>query len=285
MNQSLEQAWRHAASLLTKSDSATLDAQLLLLAAIERESRIYLMTYPETLLTFEQADKFTQLIEQRLTGKPVAHILGIREFWGLPIQVNPSTLIPRPDTETLIDTVLEKYRDRINEPLTVLDLGTGTGAIALALKSECPNWQVHAVEFNPDAFQLAISNSQKLSLDIELHLGSWFSALPKNFPLKFDLIVSNPPYIDENDPHLNQGDVCFEPKSALVADNQGLSDIELITHQAKGFLKPSAYLMFEHGYQQADLVQNIFQSEGYSAIETIKDIAENDRVTLAQNLS
>lgn len=307
-NLSIEHAYRKAASLLTESDSSVLDAQLLLLAALDKSDRVYLMTYPEVLLTLVQAEAFQALINRRLQGEPIAHILGEREFWGLTLKVNASTLIPRPDTETLIETVLQLYQandpqigthisahisahigshtnsqaeNQINSAFNVLDLGTGTGAIALALKSEYPNWQVHAVEYNPDAFQLAKINSRALQLPIQLYLGSWFEPLNKVDTL-FDLIVSNPPYIDSLDPHLIQGDVQFEPKSALVASKSGIADIEHIIKAATHHLKVGGYLMFEHGYQQAQIVRDLFELQGYQSIQTVQDLGGNDRVTFAQ---
>ncbi|MCU4675353.1 peptide chain release factor N(5)-glutamine methyltransferase [Catenovulum sp. 2E275] len=278
----IEQAWRSAASLLVNSESARLDSQLLLLHALEKTERSYLLTWPERELSQTQIDQFSALIKQRITGVPVAHLIGNREFWGLALAVNASTLIPRPDTEVIIETVLDLYQHQLNDTLKALDLGTGTGAIALALKSECPNWQIDAVEYSKQAAELAQQNSTALNLAINIYQGSWFEPLNLN-PQQYQLIVSNPPYIEENDPHLAQGDVRFEPESALVAANNGMADIEHIIETAQHFLADQAWLILEHGYQQAGAVQAVFnQYASYQLVQTISDLSGQPRITLAQ---
>jgi len=277
----IEQAWRQGAGLLICSDSATLDSQLLLLKALDKDNRAYLLTWPEKILSEGQISQFEYLITQRLEGRPIAHLMGYREFWGLELKVNASTLIPRPDTEIIIDTVLELYQDKLDKPLNALDLGTGTGAIALALKSECPAWQLDAVEYDKAAFELAKLNSSRLNLPVDVYHGSWFEPLPELN--SYHLIVSNPPYIDEQDPHLTQGDVRFEPKSALTAENDGLADIEVIVDKSRCYLQQNGYLVIEHGYQQGQSVQAIFQQyPEFTDIQTREDLAGQPRITLAR---
>ena len=263
-------------TLQNTSDSPKLDAEVLLLHVLDKP-KSYLFTWPEAELTDVQFGTFEKLIAERETGHPVAHLVGVREFWSLELEVNNSTLIPRPDTETLVEKALS-----LDLPTNakMLDLGTGTGAIALSLASEQPNWQVTAVDYSEQAVALAKRNQQKLALNnVTIMQSDWFSAVPNQ---QFDLIVSNPPYIDEFDEHLSQGDVRFEPKSALVAPDNGMADIKLIIEQARQYLAPNGYLLIEHGYQQALLLQEFFAQMAYSNILTIKDMAGCDRVTMAQ---
>jgi release factor glutamine methyltransferase len=262
--------------LQPSSDSAKLDAEVLLLHVLDKP-RSYLFTWPEAELNTQQIDTFKALVAKRELGHPVSHLVGIREFWSLELEVNNSTLIPRPDTETLVEKALSLD---LPTDAKMLDLGTGTGAIALSLASEQPNWQVTAVDFSEQAVALAKRNQQKLALNnVTVLHSNWFSAVPNQ---QFDLIVSNPPYIDEQDEHLSQGDVRFEPMSALVAPDNGMADIKVIIEQARQYLAPNGYLLIEHGYQQALLLQEFFAQMAYSNILTIKDMAGCDRVTMAQ---
>ncbi|WP_413702115.1 peptide chain release factor N(5)-glutamine methyltransferase [Psychromonas sp. KJ10-10] len=260
--------------LLSNSDSPLLDAQILLAHVLEKES-VYLMTWPERDLTAEQKSRFESLVEQRINGMPVAYLTGIREFWSLPLKVNNATLIPRPDTEILVETALSYCTAQS----CILDLGTGTGAIILALASELPNSSCFAVDFNKDAVALANENASSLNIkNVTFKQSNWF----ENVVGQFDLIVSNPPYIDENDKHLNQGDVRFEPLSALVAKDNGLSDIRLIAQQAKHYLNDNGILIIEHGFEQGNDVREIFATLGYEGINTIKDYGDNERITVAR---
>lgn len=271
----IDQAILWAKTLLVDSDSALLDAQVLLAFVLGKET-VYLMTWPERELTAEQQKQFKGLVNERLVGAPIAHLTGIREFWSLPLKVNNSTLIPRPDTEVLVESVLKICK--IDAELNILDLGTGTGAIILALASELPNARCTGVDFSEAAINLANDNGVKLKLEgVQFLQSNWFEQVQGTF----DVIVSNPPYIDPDDTHLQMGDVRFEPLSALVADNHGLADIELIAEQALSYLTLGGYLFIEHGYDQGLAVQTILQKLSYSNIETIKDFGGNDRVTMA----
>lgn len=262
--------------LLPHSDSAKLDTELLICFVIDK-STSFLLTWPEHKLSLEQTTQFVELLSRRFQGEPIAYIVKLREFWSLPLQVSPATLIPRPDTEVLVELVLS-HHDFAS--LNCLDLGTGTGAIALALASERPQWTIEAVDFSHDAVALAISNANNLHLSqVNIYQSDWFNEVSRE--KRFDIIVSNPPYIDEHDYHLNEGDVRYEPKTALVAADNGLADIKIIASQALNFLKPGGFLYIEHGFEQRIAVQEILTNLAYSEIETIKDYSNNDRITWA----
>ena len=257
---------------LVNSDSPLLDAQVLL-AFVLIKPTIYLMTWPERELTAQQKADFEQLIEQRVNGRPIAHLTGEREFWSLPLKVNASTLIPRPDTEVLVELALAKSSNQAH----ILDLGTGTGAIILALASELPQATCLGVDFSTDAVALASENRDSLGFtQVSIKQSNWFD----NVQGRFDVIVSNPPYIDPLDIHLKQGDVRFEPLSALTAEENGLADIRLICVQAKDYLRPGGCLLIEHGYDQAESVRQIMLDNDFEQVKTVKDYAKNDRVTL-----
>jgi len=258
------------------SDSPKLDAKLLLASALERDTT-YLFTWADKTVLPEQESAFEQLLDRRLNGEPIAYILGTQEFWSLPFYVSPATLIPRPDTETLVELVLNDWQQ---SQLNLLDLGTGTGAIALALASEQTNWQITAVDYSEDAVELAQKNARNLQLEqVKIKQSDWYKNIEQHS--LFDVIVSNPPYIDEQDPHLKQGDVRFEPKSALVANNEGLADLSLIIEQGRRFLKASGKMYLEHGYQQGQQVRALFDKFGYQNATTVKDLSGNDRITWA----
>jgi release factor glutamine methyltransferase len=259
------------------SDSPSLDAAVLLCHALDKP-RSFLLTWPDKILEAEQLSDFQNLLQRRLSGEPIAYITGEREFWSLPLKVSPTTLIPRPDTERLVEVALDKAL--LNQG-DILDLGTGTGAIALALASELPSRNVWGVDLKTDAQQLAQSNATALNLtNTQFLAGSWFEPLPSG--IEFALIVSNPPYIEKEDPHLTQGDVRFEPLSALVAEEKGLADIRHIATQARSYLINEGWLMFEHGFEQGEAVRNLLLSLGYDQVETYKDYGDNDRVTIGQ---
>jgi protein-(glutamine-N5) methyltransferase, release factor-specific len=263
--------------LASCSDSAKLDAQILLGFVLNKE-RSYLLTWPEKTLTKQTEQQYLALLQRRIVGEPIAYIVGVQEFWSLPFRVSPATLIPRPDTEVLVELVLERFGDL--DSLQCLDLGTGTGAIALALASEQPNWKIEAIDFSLDAVTLAKQNAQDLQLaQVNIFQSDWFSAINER---KFDIIVSNPPYIDVLDEHLSQGDVRFEPESALVADEQGLGDIKHIAQQALKFLNTQGSLFFEHGFEQGEAVRNILTALGYDNAQTVRDFNGHDRITWAR---
>lgn len=261
---------------LPDSPTARLDIELLLAAAIGK-SRSYLHTWPERIVSSEAAATFATYLQRRSEGEPVAYILGQQGFWKLDLEVAPHTLIPRPDTELLVEVALELLPAT---PLQVLDLGTGSGAIALALASERGGWQVTAVDRVPEAVALAERNRQRLQLDNARVLAShWFDALPGQ---RFALIVSNPPYIAEQDPHLAAGDVRFEPSSALVAGSDGLDDLRQIITQAPQHLLPGGWLLLEHGYDQAAVVRELLARHGFEQIQSRTDLGGHERISLGR---
>lgn len=272
----IKRCLERSADLQQVSDSPRLDAELLL-SHVLNKPRSFLYTWPEQQLTASQQHLFDTLVERRIKGEPIAYLLGEKEFWSLPLKVDPSTLIPRPDTELLVEVALSLLGD---EPAKVLDLGTGTGAIALALASERPHWEVTAVDNQPAAVALAIENCRRLGLpNVRINRSDWFSNLAGE---EFALIVSNPPYVRPDDIHLDQGDVRFEPRSALVADAEGLADIKHIADAARNHLLGGAWLVVEHGYDQAEAVRQLFEEFGYRGVESRRDLAGHERLTLAQ---
>lgn len=278
----------YATQLLTEKLSqdpylnAKLDANLLL-QAVTKRSRSAIFAFGETELNETEQNQLNQMLERRTKGEPMAYILGEKEFWSLPLKVSSDTLIPRPDTERLVEVALDWANKRLEnqESLQILDLGTGTGAIALALASELKQKaQVLGVDFKPEVVVLAESNRQTLQIEnARFQQSDWFSTLVNQ---QFDLIVSNPPYIDAEDENLQIGDVRFEPLTALVADNHGLSDLQKIIENAPLYLKPNGALFLEHSWQQALDVQHIFHQNQWQAVETFKDYANLDRITKAE---
>lgn len=271
------QCWLKAAvARLRQSESARRDAEILLGFVTDR-ARTFLMAFGETLLTPQQQEQLERLLARRERGEPVAYLIGEREFWSLPLSVSPATLIPRPDTECLVELALERLP---SSSCHILDLGTGTGAIALALASERPDCKVTGVDLQPEAVALAQHNAQKLkSGNAQFLQGSWFAPLAGQ---TFALIASNPPYIDAADPHLAQGDVRFEPSSALVAQQHGLADLSAIVQQAPHYLESQGWLLLEHGWQQGESVRALLQAAGFISIATRRDYGDNDRVTFGQ---
>jgi release factor glutamine methyltransferase len=258
---------------LTDSDSAALDAELLLCHCLGKE-RAFLYAWPEHEVGADQEKLFRELIQRRQQGEPVAYLLGSREFWSFSLAVDNSTLIPRPDTERLIEVALDLLR---SENASVLDLGTGTGAIALALAKENPRWQLLGVDIASSAIALAQRNARDLKLaNVEFLQSDWFAKIA---PQQFDLIVSNPPYIDPADPHLSRGDVRFEPRRALVAEQNGFAAIAEITARAQHYLKPRAWLLFEHGFEQAPSVRTLLAQHAFEKISTWNDFSGHERVT------
>ena len=259
---------------LPDSPSARLDAELLLAAALGKP-RSFLRTWPERVVSREVHDLFGSYLARRRAGEPVAYILGRQGFWSLDLEVAPHTLIPRPDTELLVETALDLLPAT---PARVLDLGTGTGAIALALACERPGWQVQGVDRVAEAVALAERNRERLDLaNAAFRASQWFSELAGE---RFSLIVSNPPYIPSADPHLAQGDVRFEPSSALVSGADGLDDIRLIIEQAPAHLENGGWLMLEHGFDQAGAVRDLLLTRGFARVESRRDLGGHERISL-----
>ncbi len=260
-----------SAPALLKHDTARLDTELLLCQAIEK-NRSFLFAFDETQPTSEQLKQFNHNFQRALSGEPIAYILGTQAFWDIELDVNKDVLIPRADTEILIETALDKIP---KQSQSILDLGTGSGAIALALKSARPDCQIHALDFSASACLTAQNNRKKLELDITITQSSWLDAIADNC---IDVIVSNPPYIEENDPHLKA--LGYEPITALVAKNDGLADYQSICKEASRVLTQQGLVIFEHGYNQAQSVAQILSNAGFINIQTIKDFGNNPRVTL-----
>lgn len=257
-------------------ESARLDAQILL-ADLLGVSRTYLATWPERELTAAQQAHYLQWLARRRNGEPVAYITGQQGFWSLQLECAPSTLIPRPETELLVEQSLELL---LPNAARVADLGCGSGAIALALASERPDWHLLAVERCADAVALAERNRSRHRLgNVELRQSDWFSALCGE---QFDLIVSNPPYIETNDPHLCQGDVHFEPHSALVAGVDGLADLRDIIAAAPNYLSAGGWLLVEHGYNQAETVAELFKCSGFGDVRGRCDLNGVPRTTIGR---
>ena len=261
--------------LESKSDSARLDVELLL-STVMGKSRTHLFTWPEKVLNAEMIASFKQLLDQRCHGQPMAYITGKREFWSLSLSVNAATLIPRPDTELLVEHALTAIAQK--QSLKILDLGTGSGAIACAIASEHCDLEITATDQSSDALAVAEKNAQDHQLNnITFVNGDWFSTVEGK---RFDIIVSNPPYIAEDDSHLKQGDVAAEPLSALVSKNNGLNDLHIIIQQAPSYLTQQGALLVEHGYQQAEEVRSFFSAAGFSMITSQRDLAGHERITM-----
>ncbi len=268
---------REAGSQL-ESETPRLDAELLLGFVLQKNSA-WLLAHSDDELSLPSREKFLELLERRITGEPIAHIIGSRGFWTLDLNVTADTLIPRPETELLVELAISKCAS--DKKLHILDLGTGTGAVALAIASECKNSEVLAVDISAAALRVARENGRRNNLPTEFIQSDWFEALANK---KFDLIVSNPPYIPNDDPHLSLGDVRFEPMTALASGLDGLDDIRLIIAQAPQYCLPDAWLMIEHGFDQGEAIRALFSNAGFSNVETAQDLEQRDRVTTGQLL-
>jgi release factor glutamine methyltransferase len=271
---SIKDTLTHAIARL-HTEEARIDSEILL-AFVLNCSRTYLYTHPEKVLLAAQTTHFNQLIEKRRQGIPIAYLTGLREFWSLPLKVTEATLIPRPETEKLVEIALE-----LLSPIPharILDLGTGSGAIALALAHERPDWRITATDKSEAALQVAQQNAQSLQLStIEFIHSDWFSAIPMD--KKFHAIVSNPPYIATADPHLLQGDVRFEPYLALTSGDDGLQDLQVIIKQSLARLEKNGLLLTEHGYSQKQAVETLLTKCGFSEVQCWQDWQGNDRIS------
>lgn len=264
-------------TLSAVSDSPRLDAQVLL-AHVLKVARSHFYAWPEQVLTETELQEYAALLARRLQGEPVAYLTGYREFWSLTLQVTPATLIPRPETELLVQQVLKNLPKA--EPLVLADLGTGSGAIALALASECPNWQIIAIDNSPEALAIAGKNAHDLRLtNVSFQLGNWLTSSGK---FKFDAIISNPPYIAEAEWPIYADQLRFEPQAALVAGDEGLADIKQIIAAARQFLKSDGWLMLEHGFNQGQVVRAIALQNGYQNVHSICDLAGHERIMIAR---
>lgn len=272
----VQSALANASEQLKASDSAQLDAELLLAQVLEK-NRSWLFAWPEHKLTKEQQHAFAALCARRERGEPVAYLLGKRAFWTFEVEVGPGVLIPRPETELLVELALRFGAELEGK---IADLGTGSGAIAIALASERADWQVHATELSAEAQSAAAANFRKAGRS-NLHLcgGSWCAPLPGH---DYVLIVSNPPYIDASDPHLKEGDIRFEPRQALVADAAGLAELRNIAGQAQDYLVAAGWLLLEHGWQQGGAVRGLLAGLGYTDISTHRDHSNHERVTVGR---
>ncbi len=267
-------------SLQTISDSALLDTEVLLCLALKTD-RSYLRAWPDKPLQAEQHKQFLSLLQERQKGTPIAYITGIREFWSREFFVTPDVLIPRPDTELLIELCL-KLLPADKPPVKIIDLGTGSGIIAITLATERPQVHVYASDNSPAALLIAQRNADKHNIkNIQFYLSDWFTAIPNT---QFNLIVSNPPYIARHDIHLEQGDLRFEPSFALCATEHGLGAIKIIADTARHYLEPDGHLLIEHGYNQQQQVQSIFADFNYQNIQTYTDLSGQPRATYGQKV-
>ena len=274
--QTIKTTLASAATLLI-AEEAALEAQLLLQHALN-VNRAWLIAHENDALQANIHAVFEALLKRRLDGEPIAYILGYREFYGLKLKVTTETLIPRPDTETLVEAALAKIS--LQKKSQILDLGTGTGAIALAIAKQHPQTLVTAVDASRAALNIAIENAQNLNItNVHFVLSDWFTTLHGN---TFDMIVSNPPYIETNDRHLKEGDLRFEPISALASGMNGLDDIREIIDSAALHLNPHGWLLLEHGYNQAETVAKLLMRAGFTEISHALDLAGIQRVTLGR---
>jgi release factor glutamine methyltransferase len=277
----IKQALIKAVELLSNTSlSPQIDAEILLGHVLDT-SRTVLYTHPEQQLAEHEQIQYEAIVEKRVNGTPIAYLVGYKEFWSLKLLVSSDTLIPRSETELLVELTLEHCQN-INKA-HILDLGTGSGAIALAIASERPEWQLFAADQSPLALKLAKFNAQQLKLtNLDFFCSDWFTNVPK---LKFNAIVSNPPYIAMSDPHLHQGDVRFEPPLALISGKEGLDALAFLINSSYDHILPGGWLLVEHGYQQRTAVEAFFLKRGYQNIHCWQDLQGLDRVSGGQTAS
>ena len=273
---SIRQALHEALAALTSAgtDTPTLEAELLLCEAAGID-RTAVIAWPERTLEPAQYARLNALLGRRIAGEPIAYILGRREFWGLPLDVGRGVLIPRPDTELLVEITLAALPAQ--QPLLCADLGTGSGAVACALAHERRRWTLIGIERSADALAIAAANAERLRLDnLYLLQGDWLTAIAPN---GLDAIVANPPYVCNDDPHLRQGDLRFEPSAALTAGSDGLAAVRAIVRQAPDRLRRPGWLAVEHGWDQGDAVRALFEQAGFDRVRTHRDLPGHERVT------
>ncbi|MBX3708614.1 MAG: peptide chain release factor N(5)-glutamine methyltransferase [Gammaproteobacteria bacterium] len=264
--------------LVLIADNPQLEAEVLL-AHVLHQPRSYLYAWSDNHLSDDQIKQYTEYLHRRCNNEPIAYIIGIREFWSLDFFVTPDTLIPRPETELLVESVLDIYQDKL-KPVKLADLGTGSGAIGLALAHDCPIWQIYVTDASQNALQVARKNAQRLALkNVYFYQGNWCAALPDG---NFDVIVSNPPYLGETEWEKYAAGLEFEPRSALVSSIDGLDAIRTISYSAKLYLKSKGYLLVEHGFLQGAAVRKIFAASGYNQIHSVRDLSGQERVTIGQ---
>ncbi len=279
-------AWLRAAAARLNTESARLDAELLLTHVLGlTRAALYARLRDE--LDADLQAKVDALLARRVRGEPIAYITGTREFWFMPLKVTPAVLVPRPETEVLVEQAL--LRLPTDRELTLIDLGTGSGAIALALAKERPRALVYALDASAAALEVAEENAERLGVsNLRFVLGNWFWAIPGErdrsleSDVRFDLVVSNPPYVAGNDPHLLQGDLRFEPRMALTPEGEGLSAIREISRDARSRLKSGGWLLCEHGHDQGLAVRHILERDGYTDVEILRDMEDRDRVTVGR---
>lgn len=274
-----QDAVEHAATKLSVSSDNThisnrLDAQILLCHACNVEQS-NVIAHPEKSLTATQLENFQSMLNRRTTGEPLAYIIGKKEFWSLNFNVNQHVLIPRPETELLVERALRLIEKKKNP--RILDLGTGSGAIAISIKNELNNCEVIATDISLAALEVARQNAKRHNSNVVFIHSDWYEELSNE---KFDVIVCNPPYIAQDDPHLDKNVARFEPHKALTSNNNGLFDLEIVISKANNYLEKPGNLIVEHGFQQAKKVQQLFNQNGFTSAQTLKDLAGLDRVTL-----
>lgn len=275
---SISQSIQHACQLIgSSSPSARLDAETLLCHVLQCNTA-HLAAWPEKSLGQNEEQRFNELVQQRAAGRPVAYLTGRKEFWSLELKVNENTLIPRPETELLVETVLETFSDRSR--LRLVDLGTGSGAIAIALAHEKPDWDITATDITSGALAIATENADTHDIEtIDFIQSNWFASLTGE---TFDIIVSNPPYIAEQDRHLELGDLRSEPRSALASGEDGMDDIERIVNQSIHHLNEDGWLFLEHGYDQKKIVFDCLANSGFTGISQRQDLSGNPRLSFGQ---